>query len=39
VEAIMSQLLHEGLISTLRPLFLLSEALELRRLMGAAPKG
>jgi hypothetical protein len=35
VEEIMSQLLEEGLISTLRPLFSLPEAMELRRIMGA----
>ena len=39
VEAIMSQLLLEGLISTPRPLFSLPEVVELRRLMGAPANG
>ena len=39
VEEIMSQLLREGLISTLHDLFSLPEALELRRLVGAPPDG
>jgi hypothetical protein len=39
IEAIMSQLLLEGLISTLRPVFGLPEVLALRRLMGAPLDG
>jgi hypothetical protein len=39
IDDIMSQLLKEGLISNLRGLFSLSEAIELKRLMGALLEG
>lgn len=39
VEEIMAQLLKEGQISSLRGLFTLPEAIELRRIMGVSPEG
>ncbi len=39
IEEIMAQLLREGQITSLRALFTLPEAIELRRIMGVAPEG
>ncbi len=38
-EEIMAQLLKEGAISNLRPLFTLPQAIELRRVMGVPLEG